>query len=91
MPDPIFEANDQLGFVQALPTQYKQEVRSIFGEVTIPLVISTLMSQACGRSRSLSLIAMKRFTTEINSSGEAHISIMEGRRALACVISQSQT
>ena len=42
LPDPIQAAGDQLGFVQSLPTKYEQEVQSIFGELNIPLVTSTL-------------------------------------------------
>jgi iron complex outermembrane receptor protein len=41
-PDPVQAAGDQLGFNQVLPSKYKQEVRSIFGELAIPLVTSTL-------------------------------------------------
>lgn len=42
VPDPVQAAGDQLGFDASLPSKYKQEVRSIFGELTIPLVTSTL-------------------------------------------------
>src|SRR5947207_6690209 len=42
LPDPVQAAGDQLGFNQSFASKYKQEVRSIFGEVTIPLVTSTL-------------------------------------------------
>ena len=42
LPDPVQAAGDQLGFVQSLPSKYRQEVQSIFGELTIPLVTSTL-------------------------------------------------
>jgi iron complex outermembrane recepter protein len=41
-PDPVEAAGDQLGFNQSNPSKYKQEVRSIFGELTIPLITSTL-------------------------------------------------
>jgi iron complex outermembrane receptor protein len=42
LPDAVQAAGDQLGFNLANPSKYKQEVHSIFGEVTIPLIISTL-------------------------------------------------
>ena len=42
LPDPVLAAGDQLGFDQILPNKYRQQVQSIFGELTIPLVISTL-------------------------------------------------
>jgi len=42
LPDPVLSAGDQLGFNQSLPSKYKQDVRSIFGELTIPLVTSSL-------------------------------------------------
>ena len=42
VPDPVLAAGDQLGFNEVLPSQYKQEVQSIFGELTIPFVTSTL-------------------------------------------------
>jgi len=42
IPDPVEASGDPLGFNASLPSKYKQEVRSIFGEITIPLVTSTL-------------------------------------------------
>ncbi len=42
VPDPVLAGGDQLGFNQLLPSKYKQEVHSIFGELTIPFVTSTL-------------------------------------------------
>ena len=42
LPDPVQATGDQLGFNQSLPSKYRQEVHSIFGELTIPLVTSTL-------------------------------------------------
>ncbi len=42
VPDPVFAAGDQLGFSESVPSKYQQEVRSIFGELTIPLVTSIL-------------------------------------------------
>jgi iron complex outermembrane receptor protein len=42
LPDQVQAAGDQLGFNKSLPSKYKQEVSSIFGELTIPLVTSTL-------------------------------------------------
>lgn len=41
VPDPI-EATDPLGFNASRASKYKQEVRSVFGELIIPLVTSTL-------------------------------------------------
>ncbi|MDQ6861373.1 MAG: TonB-dependent receptor [Verrucomicrobiota bacterium] len=41
VPDPVEAANDQLGFGAGFASQYKQEVRSVYGEVTIPLILST--------------------------------------------------
>ena len=57
-PDPVFAANDQLGFAQSLPSKFKQEVRSIFGELTIPLVTSTL---GISGVRSLDISAAYRY------------------------------
>jgi iron complex outermembrane recepter protein len=42
VPDPVEATGDQLGFAVSLPNKYRQEVHSIFGELTIPLVTSTL-------------------------------------------------
>ncbi|MFN2508352.1 MAG: TonB-dependent receptor plug domain-containing protein, partial [Chthoniobacterales bacterium] len=42
IPDPVEASGDPLGFNASFPSKYKQEVRSIFGELTIPLVTSTL-------------------------------------------------
>lgn len=42
VPDPVQAAGDQLGFQPSLPSKYKQEVRSIFAELILPLVTSTL-------------------------------------------------
>lgn len=42
LPDPVQAAGDALGFQPSLPSKYKQEVRSIFGELTLPLVTSIL-------------------------------------------------
>ena len=42
IPDPVQAAGDQLGFGQGPLTKYRQEVDSIFGEITIPLVTSTM-------------------------------------------------
>lgn len=42
LPDAVQAAGDQLGFSQSLPSKYKQEVRSVFGELTIPVVTSPL-------------------------------------------------
>ncbi|MDQ6912949.1 MAG: TonB-dependent receptor [Verrucomicrobiota bacterium] len=42
VPDPVQAAGDQLGFSQSLTSKYRQEVRSVFGELTVPLVTSTL-------------------------------------------------
>lgn len=42
VPDPVQVAGDQLGFNASANTKYQQEVHSYFGEVKIPLVISTM-------------------------------------------------
>jgi len=42
VPDPVEAAGDQLGFNKSSPSKYKQEVSSIFGELIIPLITSTL-------------------------------------------------
>ena len=42
MPDPVQVAGDQLGFNQSPLTKYRQEVDSVFGEITIPFVTSTM-------------------------------------------------
>jgi iron complex outermembrane receptor protein len=42
LPDPVQAAGDQLGINQSLPSKYRQKVQSVFGELTIPLVTSTL-------------------------------------------------
>ncbi|MDQ6625288.1 MAG: TonB-dependent receptor, partial [Verrucomicrobiota bacterium] len=58
VPDPVQAAGDQLGFNKGLPNKYKQEVRSIFGELVIPLVTSTLNIPGV---RSLEVAAAYRF------------------------------
>ena len=57
-PDPVQAAGDQLGFNKSLPNKFKQEVRSIFGELTIPLVTSTLNIRGL---RSLEVAVAYRF------------------------------
>jgi iron complex outermembrane recepter protein len=42
IPDPVQAAGFQLGFNQAPLTKYRQEVDSFFGEITVPLVTSTM-------------------------------------------------
>ena len=42
IPDPVQAAGDQLGFNQAPLTKYRQEVDSIFGEITVPIITSTM-------------------------------------------------
>ena len=42
IPDPVQAAGDQLGFNAAPLTKYYQEVDSYFGELRVPLVISTM-------------------------------------------------
>ena len=42
VPDPVQVAGDQLGFNAAPNTKYRQEVSSYFGEITIPLITSTM-------------------------------------------------
>ncbi|MDQ6911694.1 MAG: TonB-dependent receptor [Verrucomicrobiota bacterium] len=42
VPDPVQAAGDQLGFDQSPNTKTLQEVDSIFGELTIPIVTSTM-------------------------------------------------
>ena len=42
IPDPVQAAGDQLGFNQSPLTKYRQEVDSVFGEITIPFVTSTM-------------------------------------------------
>ena len=42
VPDVVQAAGDQLGFNASLPSKYKQEVQSVFGELTLPLVTSSL-------------------------------------------------
>ena len=58
LPDPVQAAGDQLGFNQSLPNKYQQEVQSIFGELTIPLVTSTLKIPG---ARSLELAVAYRY------------------------------
>lgn len=41
-PDPVQAAGDQLGFTAADPSKFLQEVDSIFGEINLPLIISTM-------------------------------------------------
>ncbi len=42
VPDPVQVAGDQLGFNQAPLTKYRQEVNSIFGELTVPIITSAM-------------------------------------------------
>ena len=42
IPDPVQVAGDQLGFNASPLTKYRQEVDSVFGEITIPFVTSTM-------------------------------------------------
>jgi len=42
VPDPVQVAGDQLGFNQAPLTKYRQEVDSFFGEITVPIITSTM-------------------------------------------------
>lgn len=42
IPDPVQANGDQLGFNAAPNTKYKQEVDSYFGEITVPIVTSTM-------------------------------------------------
>ncbi len=58
IPDPVQASGDPLGFNASLPSKYKQEVRSIFGELTIPLVTSTLNIPAV---RSLEVAVAYRY------------------------------
>ncbi|MBA3960332.1 MAG: TonB-dependent receptor [Chthoniobacterales bacterium] len=58
LPDPVQATGDQLGFNQSFPSKYKQEVRSIFGELTIPLITSTLNIPG---ARSLELAVAYRY------------------------------
>ncbi len=53
VPDPVQVAGDQLGFGQGPLTKYRQEVSSVFGEITIPLVTS-LMNVPFVRSLEIS-------------------------------------
>jgi iron complex outermembrane receptor protein len=58
LPDPVQAVGDQLGFDQSLPSKYKQEVQSVFGELTIPLVTSNLKIPGV---RSLEISAAYRY------------------------------
>jgi iron complex outermembrane receptor protein len=42
IPDPVQAAGDQLGFNAAPNTKYRQEVDSVFGELGIPIITSTM-------------------------------------------------
>ncbi|MEP6822335.1 MAG: TonB-dependent receptor, partial [Chthoniobacterales bacterium] len=42
VPDPVQVAGFQLGFNAAPNTKFRQEVESVFGELTIPFVVSTM-------------------------------------------------
>jgi iron complex outermembrane recepter protein len=42
VPDPVEAAGDQLGFTAANRQKFVQEVDSIFGELSLPLIISTM-------------------------------------------------
>ncbi len=42
VPDPVQATGNQLGFNQAPNTKYRQEVNSVFGEITVPIITSTM-------------------------------------------------
>ena len=42
IPDPVQVSGNQLGFNQSPLTKYRQEVNSVFGEITVPIVTSTM-------------------------------------------------
>jgi outer membrane receptor protein involved in Fe transport len=58
IPDPVQASNNQLGFNQAPNTKYRQEAKSVFGEITVPIITSTMNIPFV---RSLEIAAAYRF------------------------------